>query len=169
MAALLLKQISLFCKLEPKFQHVFRRLYKMLDTMLQHSGTVQCAWVLAYLYARLLLFKETIFFTFLSFIFLFLFLLIAWCWNINRNIANVKTSYRTFKTSALEFQKEKKPYSKESLKGIARRFYGLQEKGEGVMTMQFIIHKRENTMNGWYGIHTSNNANDKTCNRKKKK
>jgi len=59
--ALLLKQISLFYKLEPKFQHVFRHLCKMLVTMLQHPGTVQCAWVHAYLYARALLFKETIF------------------------------------------------------------------------------------------------------------
>jgi len=33
----------------------------MLDTMFQHPGTVHCAWVHAYLYARLLLFKETIF------------------------------------------------------------------------------------------------------------
>jgi len=29
--------------------------------MFQHPGTVQCAWVHAYLYARPLLFKETIF------------------------------------------------------------------------------------------------------------
>jgi len=57
----LLKQISLFCKLEPKFQHVFRPLCKMLVTMFQYPGTVQCAWVHAYLYARALLFKETIF------------------------------------------------------------------------------------------------------------
>jgi len=61
LVALLLKQISLFCKLEPKFQHVFRHLCKMLDTMFQHPGTVQCVWVHAYLYARALLFKETIF------------------------------------------------------------------------------------------------------------
>jgi len=61
LAALLLKQISLFCKLEPKLQHVFRNLCKMLVTMFQHPGTVQCAWVYAYLYARTLLFKETIF------------------------------------------------------------------------------------------------------------
>ena len=61
MAALLLKQISLMCKLEPMFQHVVRRLCKMLDTMFQHLDTVQCAWVHAYLYARPLLFKETIF------------------------------------------------------------------------------------------------------------
>ena len=61
LAALLLKQISLLCKLEPMFQHVFRHLCKMLDTMFQHPGTVQCAWVHAYLYARPLLFKETIF------------------------------------------------------------------------------------------------------------
>ena len=47
LAALLLKQISLFCKLEPMFQHVVRRLCKMLDTMFQHPGTVQCAWVSA--------------------------------------------------------------------------------------------------------------------------
>jgi hypothetical protein len=47
LAALLLKQISLFCKLEPIFQHVVRQLCKMLDTMFQHPGTVQCAWVLA--------------------------------------------------------------------------------------------------------------------------
>jgi len=33
----------------------------MLVTMFQHPGTVQCAWVHAYLYARALLFKETIF------------------------------------------------------------------------------------------------------------
>jgi len=32
-AALLLKQISLFFKLEPMFQHVFKHLRKMLDTM----------------------------------------------------------------------------------------------------------------------------------------
>jgi len=43
------------------FQHVFMHLYKMLDTMFQHPDTVQCAWVHAYLYARSLLFKETIF------------------------------------------------------------------------------------------------------------
>jgi len=49
------------CKLEPKFQHVFRHLYKMLVTMFQHPGTVQCVWVQAYLYACALLFKETIF------------------------------------------------------------------------------------------------------------
>jgi len=61
LAALLLKQISLLCKLEPMFQHVVRHLCKMLDTMFQHPGTVQCAWVHAYLYARPLLFKETIF------------------------------------------------------------------------------------------------------------
>ncbi len=48
LAALLLKQISLFCKLEPKFQHVFRHLCKMLVTMFQHPGTDQCAWVNAY-------------------------------------------------------------------------------------------------------------------------
>jgi len=61
LAALLLKQISLFFKLEPKFQHVFRHLFKMLVTMFQHLGTVQCAWVYAYLYARTLLVKEIIF------------------------------------------------------------------------------------------------------------
>jgi len=61
LAALLLKQISLVCKLEPMFQHMFRHLCKMLDTMFQHPGTVQCAWVHAYLYACPLLFKETIF------------------------------------------------------------------------------------------------------------
>jgi len=61
LAALLLKQIALMCKLEPMFQHVVRHLCKMLDTMFQHPGTVQCAWVHAYLYARPLLFKETIF------------------------------------------------------------------------------------------------------------
>jgi hypothetical protein len=61
LAALLLKQISLFCKLEPNFQHVVRQLCKMLDTMFQHPGMVQCAWVHAYMYARPLLFKETIF------------------------------------------------------------------------------------------------------------
>jgi len=49
------------CKLEPMVQHVFRHLCKMLDTMFQHPGTVQCAQVHAYLYARLFLFKETIF------------------------------------------------------------------------------------------------------------
>jgi len=49
------------CKLEPMFQYVFRHLFKILDTMFQHTGTVQCAWVHAYLYARPLLFKETIF------------------------------------------------------------------------------------------------------------
>jgi len=43
------------------FQHVFRHLRKMLDTMFQHPDTVQCAWVHAYLSARPLLFKETIF------------------------------------------------------------------------------------------------------------
>jgi len=57
LAALLLKQISLMCM----FQHVFRHLCKMLDTMFQHPGMVQCAWVHAYLYARALLFKERIF------------------------------------------------------------------------------------------------------------
>jgi len=51
-------------------------------------------------------------------------------------------------------KKKKKLYSKESLKGIVRRFYGLQEKGEGVMTMQFIFHKRENTMNHEWMIWT---------------
>jgi hypothetical protein len=39
----------------------FRHLYKMLDTMFQHPGTVQCAWVHPYLYARSFLFKEIIF------------------------------------------------------------------------------------------------------------
>jgi len=52
LAALLLKQISLFCKLEPRFLHVFRHLCKMLLTMFQHPGMVQCAWVHAYLYAH---------------------------------------------------------------------------------------------------------------------
>jgi len=33
----------------------------MLVKIFQHPGTVQCAWVHAYLYARALLFKETIF------------------------------------------------------------------------------------------------------------
>jgi hypothetical protein len=47
LAALLLKKISLFCKLEPMFQHVVSQLCKMLDTMFQHPGTVQCAWILA--------------------------------------------------------------------------------------------------------------------------
>ena len=61
LAALLLKQISLFCKLEPMFQHVVRQLCEMLDTMFQHPGMVQCAWVLPYLYARSLSIKETIF------------------------------------------------------------------------------------------------------------
>jgi len=42
-------------------QHVFRSLCKMLDTMFQYPGMVQCAWVHAYMYARPLLFKETIF------------------------------------------------------------------------------------------------------------
>jgi hypothetical protein len=45
LAALLLKQISLFSKLEPMFQHVVRQFCKMLDTMFQHPSTVQCAWV----------------------------------------------------------------------------------------------------------------------------
>jgi len=61
LAALLLKQISLFVLLESMFQHVVRHLCKMLDTMFQHPGTVQCAWVHAYLYVRPSLFKETIF------------------------------------------------------------------------------------------------------------
>jgi len=61
LAALSLKQIFMFVLLEPMFQHVFRHLCKMLDTMFQHLGTVQCAWVHAYLYACPLLFKETIF------------------------------------------------------------------------------------------------------------
>jgi hypothetical protein len=39
----------------------FRHFCKMLDTMFQHPGTVQCALYHACLYARLLLFKETIF------------------------------------------------------------------------------------------------------------
>jgi len=58
LAALLLKQISLYVLLEPMFQHVVRHLCKMLNTMFQHPGTVQCAWVQAYLYACPLLFKE---------------------------------------------------------------------------------------------------------------
>jgi len=58
---LALKQISLYVLLEPMFQHVVRHLCKILDTMFQHPSTVQCAWVHAYLYARPLLFKETIF------------------------------------------------------------------------------------------------------------
>jgi hypothetical protein len=29
-----------------------RRLFIMLDTMFQHPGMVQCAWLYAYLYAR---------------------------------------------------------------------------------------------------------------------
>jgi len=49
------------CKLKLMFQHVVRHLYKMLDTMFQHPGTVQCAWVHAYLCGRPSLFKETIF------------------------------------------------------------------------------------------------------------
>jgi len=61
LAALLLKQISLYVLLEPMFQHVVRHLCKMLSTMFQHPGTVQCAWVHAYLYAPPLLLKETIF------------------------------------------------------------------------------------------------------------
>lgn len=48
LVALLLKQISLFVLLEPMFQHVFRHLCKMLDTMFQHPGTVLCACVYAY-------------------------------------------------------------------------------------------------------------------------
>jgi len=43
LATLLLKQISLFVLLEPMFQHEFRHLCKMLDTMSLHPGTVQCA------------------------------------------------------------------------------------------------------------------------------
>ena len=43
LAALLLKQISLYVLLEPMFQHVVRHLYKMLNTMFQHPGTVHCA------------------------------------------------------------------------------------------------------------------------------
>jgi len=54
LAALLLKQISLFMLL-------VRHLCKMLETMFQHPCTVQCAWVHAYLYVRPSLFKETIF------------------------------------------------------------------------------------------------------------
>jgi len=61
LAAWLLKQISLYVLLEPTFQHVVRHLCKMLKTMFQHPGTVQCVWVQAYLFARPLLFKETIF------------------------------------------------------------------------------------------------------------
>jgi len=61
LAALILKQITLSVLLEPMFQHVFRHLCNMLDTIFQHPGTVQCAWVHAYLYARPSLFKETIF------------------------------------------------------------------------------------------------------------
>jgi len=53
LAALLLKQISLFVLFESMFQHVFRHLCKMLDTMFQHPGMVQCAWFHAYMYARL--------------------------------------------------------------------------------------------------------------------
>jgi len=49
LATLLLKQISLIVLLEPMFQHVFKHLCKMLDAMFQHPGTVQCAWVHAYL------------------------------------------------------------------------------------------------------------------------
>lgn len=41
-----------------------------------------------------------------------------------------------------DLKRQKKLYSKESLKGIARRFYGLQEKGGGVTTMQFIIKEK---------------------------
>jgi len=51
----------MFVLLEPMFQHVFRHLCKMLDTMFQHPNTIQCVEVHAYLYARPLLFKETIF------------------------------------------------------------------------------------------------------------
>jgi len=61
LTALLLKQISLMCKVEPMFQHVVRHICKMLDTMFQHPDTIQCAWVHAYLYTHPLLFKETIF------------------------------------------------------------------------------------------------------------
>ena len=34
----------------------FRHFSKMLDTMFQHAGTIQCAQVYAYLYARFILF-----------------------------------------------------------------------------------------------------------------
>ena len=54
LAGLLLKQISLSVLLEPMFKHVFTHLCKMLDTIFQHPGTIQCAWVHAYLYARLI-------------------------------------------------------------------------------------------------------------------
>jgi len=60
LAALLIKQISLSVLLESTFQHVLRHLCKMLDTMFQHSGTLQCTWVHAYLYERPLLFKDNI-------------------------------------------------------------------------------------------------------------
>jgi len=39
----------------------FKHLCEMLDRMFQHPSTIQCARVLACLYARLSLFKETIF------------------------------------------------------------------------------------------------------------
>jgi len=39
----------------------FRHLCEILDKIFQNPGTVQCVGVLACLYARLILFKETIF------------------------------------------------------------------------------------------------------------
>ena len=42
-------------------QTCFKHLYNMLDTMFQHPSTVQCALFHACLFARLILFKETIF------------------------------------------------------------------------------------------------------------
>jgi len=51
----------LMCVIGTNVPTCFRKLCVMLDTMFQHPGTVQCAWLYAYLYVRFILFKETIF------------------------------------------------------------------------------------------------------------
>jgi hypothetical protein len=43
LAALLLKQLSIYCVVGYYFPTWFRHLYVMLNRMFQHPGTVQCA------------------------------------------------------------------------------------------------------------------------------
>jgi hypothetical protein len=61
LTALLLKQISIKCVVRYYVPTWFRHPYEMLDRMFQHPGTVQCAWVHAYLYARLIFKREQLF------------------------------------------------------------------------------------------------------------
>jgi len=51
----------LLCVVGTNVATCFRHLCIMLNTMLQHHGTVQCAWLYAYMYTRLIIFKESVF------------------------------------------------------------------------------------------------------------